>query len=38
MTTTASMGRRLEVGSASVAYFDSGGDGPPVMLLHGLLT
>lgn len=26
---------RVDVDTASVAYFDSGGDGPPVLLLHG---
>ena len=35
MTTTASVARRLDVGSASVAFSDSGGDGTPVLLLHG---
>lgn len=35
MTTTAPVEGRLEVGSASVAYCDSGGDGPPLLLLHG---
>lgn len=35
MTTTAPVVRCLDVGSASVAYCDSGGDGPPLLLLHG---
>lgn len=35
MTATAPLARRLDVGAASVAYCDSGGDGPPLLLLHG---
>ena len=35
MTTTASVARCLDVGSASVAFSDSGGVGLPVLLLHG---
>ena len=35
MTTTAPVVRCLDVGSASVAYCDSGGDGTPLLLLHG---
>jgi pimeloyl-ACP methyl ester carboxylesterase len=35
VTTTAPVARRLDVGLASVAFSDSGGDGPPVLLLHG---
>jgi len=35
VTTTAPVVRCLDVGSASVAYCDSGGDGPPLLLLHG---
>jgi pimeloyl-ACP methyl ester carboxylesterase len=35
VTTTASVACRLDVGLASVAFSDSGGDGPPVLLLHG---
>jgi pimeloyl-ACP methyl ester carboxylesterase len=34
MSTTAPV-HRVDVDTASVAYFDSGGDGPPVLLLHG---
>jgi pimeloyl-ACP methyl ester carboxylesterase len=34
MSTTAPV-HRVDVDTASVAYFDSGGDGPPVVLLHG---
>jgi pimeloyl-ACP methyl ester carboxylesterase len=34
MSTTAPV-HRVDVDTASVAYFDTGGDGPPVLLLHG---
>jgi len=35
MTAAASILRRVEIGDASIAYLDTGGDGPPVLLLHG---
>src|SRR4029079_4931989 len=35
VTTTAPVVRCLDVGSASVAYCGSGGDGTPLLLLHG---
>jgi pimeloyl-ACP methyl ester carboxylesterase len=35
MTTTELTTRRVKLGATVVTYLDSGGDGPPVLLLHG---
>jgi pimeloyl-ACP methyl ester carboxylesterase len=35
MTAVKPITRRAKVGAASVAYLDNGGDGPPLLLLHG---